>query len=115
MAKKKYVCAIAANARPECLALWAARGREDDREEVQQEGFARHMGAFGRFLEAASFSQGSVLNMAAVARECAVSAKVAEGYFGVLEDLLIAVRISRKPGRASSMPVLVGGTNAAST
>ena len=63
------------------------------REEVQQEGFARNIGAFGRFLEAASFSQGSVLNMAAVARECAVSAKVVEDYFSILEDLLIAVRL----------------------
>jgi uncharacterized protein len=63
------------------------------REEVQQEGLTRNIGAFGRFLEAASFSQGSVLNVAAVARECAVSAKVVEDYFGILEDLLIAVRL----------------------
>ena len=63
------------------------------REEVQQEGFSRNIGAFSRFLEAASFSQASVLNMAAVARECAVSAKVVEDYFSILEDLLIAVRL----------------------
>ena len=63
------------------------------REEVQQEGFARNIGAFGRFLEAASFSQGGLLNMAAVARECAVSAKVVEDYFSILEDLLIALRV----------------------
>ncbi len=63
------------------------------REEVQQEGLARNIGAFGRFLEAASFSQGGVLNMAAVARECAVSVKVVEDYFSILEDLLIAVRL----------------------
>jgi predicted AAA+ superfamily ATPase len=63
------------------------------REEVQQEGLSRNIAAFGRFLEAASFSQGSVLNMAAVARECAVSPKVVEDYFTILEDLLIAVRI----------------------
>src|SRR3990172_7512162 len=63
------------------------------REEVQQEGFARNLGAFARFLEAASFSQGSVLNMAAVARDSAVNAKVAEDYFSILEDLLIAVRL----------------------
>lgn len=63
------------------------------REEVQQEGFARNISAFGRFLETASFSQGSVLNMAAVARDCAVSAKVVEDYFSILEDLLIAVRV----------------------
>jgi predicted AAA+ superfamily ATPase len=63
------------------------------REEVQQEGLARNIAAFGRFLEAASFSQGSVLNMAAVARECSVSTKVVEDYFSILEDLLIAVRM----------------------
>jgi predicted AAA+ superfamily ATPase len=31
--------------------------------------------------------------MAAVARDCAVSTKVVEDYFGILEDLLIAVRV----------------------
>ena len=63
------------------------------REEVQQEGLARNLAAFSRFLEAASFSQGSVLNMAAVARDCSVRAKVVEDYFAILENLLIAVRL----------------------
>jgi len=63
------------------------------REEVQQEGFVREIGAFSRFLEAASFSQGAVLNMASVARECSVHAKVVESHFALLEDLLIAVRL----------------------
>jgi predicted AAA+ superfamily ATPase len=70
------------------------------REEVQQESLTRNIGAFGRFLEAASFSQGSILNMAAVARECAVSAKVVEDYFSILEDLLIAVRLPSFTRRA---------------
>lgn len=51
------------------------------REEVQQEGLTRNMGAFSRFLEAASFLQGSVLNVSAVSRECAVERKVVEHYF----------------------------------
>ncbi len=63
------------------------------REEVQQEGFTRNIAAFSRFLEAASFSQGSGLNMASVARDCAVSAKVVGDYFTILDDLLIAVRL----------------------
>ena len=63
------------------------------REEVQQEGLTRNIGAFSRFLETASFSQGNVLNMAAVARECAISTKVVEDYFSILEDLLIAIRL----------------------
>jgi predicted AAA+ superfamily ATPase len=59
-------------------------------EEVRQEGLTRSLGAFARFLEAASFSQCSVLNISEVARECAVERKVVESYFHILEDLLIA-------------------------
>ncbi len=60
------------------------------REEVMQEGLTRNLGAFSRFLEAASFSQGSVLNTTEVARECGVHRKVAGNYFSILQDLLIA-------------------------
>jgi len=62
-------------------------------EEIQQEGLTRNLGAFSRFLEAASFSQGSILNISAVAQECSVERKVVENYFTILEDLLIACRI----------------------
>lgn len=63
------------------------------REEVQQEGLTRNIAAFSRFLEAASFSQGSVLNIASVAREASVERKVVEEYFTILEDLLIGSRL----------------------
>lgn len=63
------------------------------REEVQQEGLTRNLAAFSRFLEAASFSQASVLNLSAVARECHVDRKVVEDYFTILEDLLLSVRL----------------------
>ncbi len=63
------------------------------REEVMQEGLTRNLAAFSRFLEAASFSQASPLNISAVARDCAVERKVVEDYFGILEDLLIGVRL----------------------
>ena len=62
-------------------------------EEVQQEGLTRNLSAFSRFLEAASFSQAAVLNISAVARDCAVERKVVENYFNILEDLLIAYRV----------------------
>lgn len=62
-------------------------------EEIQQEGLTRNLGAFSRFLEAASFSQGAVLNITAVAQECAVERKVVETYFTILEDLLLAWRL----------------------
>lgn len=63
------------------------------REEVLQEGLTRNLGAFSRFLEAASFSQGEVLNIAHVARECSVHRKVVESYFNIIEELMIGSRI----------------------
>ncbi len=62
-------------------------------EEIRQEGLTRNLSAFARFLEAASFSQGSVLSISSVARECHVERKVVESYFSILEDLLIGYRI----------------------
>jgi predicted AAA+ superfamily ATPase len=62
-------------------------------EEVRQEGLTKNLGAFARFLEAASFSQGAVLNISEVARECGVERKVVESYFGILDDLLIGYRL----------------------
>lgn len=60
------------------------------KEEVQQEGLTRNLGAFTRFLEAASFSQGGVINYSEVARDCAIHRKVVENYFSIAEDLLIS-------------------------
>jgi predicted AAA+ superfamily ATPase len=74
-------------------AYLASYARTYLREEVQQEGLTRNLAAFGRFLEAASFSQGAPLNLSAVARDCHVERKVVEDYFGILEDLLIAARV----------------------
>jgi len=62
-------------------------------EEIKYEGLTRNLSAFSRFLEAASFSQGSVLNISQVARECSVERKVVENYFSILEDLLIGYRL----------------------
>jgi len=62
-------------------------------EEIRQEGLTRNLSAFARFLEAASFSQGSVLNISSVARECHVERKVVDSYFSILEDLMIGYRI----------------------
>jgi len=62
-------------------------------EEVQMEGLVRNIGAFSRFLESASFSHAGVLNMSEISRECQVSNKTVEGYFSILEDLLLSFRI----------------------
>src|SRR3990167_144822 len=63
------------------------------REEVIQEGLVRNIGHFVRLMEVASFSQGAQLNLANIAREVGISRKIVEGYFSILEDLLIAVQI----------------------
>lgn len=63
------------------------------REEVQQEGLTRNLQIFARFLEAASFSQASILNITEVARECRANRKLVEQYFYILEDLLLAHRL----------------------
>ena len=63
------------------------------REEVMQEALVRNLASFRRFLEAASFSQGAVLNMQAVAADCGISRKTVETHFDLLEDLLLAVRL----------------------
>lgn len=62
-------------------------------EEIQQEGLTRNLGAFSRFLETVSFSQGSVLNVSEIAREAAIERKIVENYFSILEDLLFGYRI----------------------
>lgn len=63
------------------------------REEVLQEGLTRNLAGFHRFLEAASFSQGAPLNVAAVARDCAVPRKTVDDYFAILDDLMLAIRV----------------------
>ena len=63
------------------------------REEVQQEGLTRNLGAFKRFLETASFSQAQPLVVANVAHDAQVERKTVEEYFGILEDLMIGVSI----------------------
>ena len=74
------------------------------REEVQMEGFTRNIGNFSRFLEAASFSHGAVLNISNIARECGIERKTVEGYLHILEDLLLAFRLpvfTRRAKRAT--------------
>lgn len=57
------------------------------------EGWARDAGSFARFLEAVSFSHGSILNATEVARECEVERRTVARYLEVLEDLLLAFQV----------------------
>ncbi|MBU0489526.1 MAG: AAA family ATPase [Bacteroidetes bacterium] len=62
-------------------------------EEVKMEGLVRNVGDFTRFLEAISFSNGSVLNTSEVARDCQVSRKTVENYISILDDLLLSFQL----------------------
>jgi predicted AAA+ superfamily ATPase len=75
-------------------------------QEVKLEGWVRDVGSFARFLEAISFSHGSVLNVANVARECEVSRPTVAAYVEVLEDLLLSFRVpvfTRRARRETSV------------
>jgi predicted AAA+ superfamily ATPase len=63
------------------------------REEVLQEGVSRNLDAFSRFLEAASLSQGDILNASGIARECQVGRKSVENYLSVLDELMLAYSV----------------------
>jgi len=59
-------------------------------EEIQAEGLVRNLESFSRFLEAASFSHGSLLNTTNIARECEVKRKTVENYLDILKELMLA-------------------------
>ena len=70
------------------------------REEVVQEGLTRNIGAFARFLEVASFSQGQVLNVSEISRELGINRLMVANYFDILDDLLLSSRITAFTQRA---------------
>ena len=59
-------------------------------QEVMSEGLTRNVEAFTRFFEALKFCHGELLNYAAIARDCGVTAKTVRTYFEILADTLIA-------------------------
>ncbi|MBU1256589.1 AAA family ATPase, partial [Patescibacteria group bacterium] len=60
------------------------------KEEIAAEALTRNVPAFAKFLEAASFSNGEVVNFVNIARECGVSSPTVREYFQILEDTLLA-------------------------
>jgi uncharacterized protein len=63
------------------------------KEEIEQEGLTRKLESFARFLETASFSQGSILSVSQIAVDAQVPRKVVEDYFTILRDLLLAYEL----------------------
>lgn len=56
------------------------------REEIAAEGLVRTLPAFSTFLDVAALSDGSLVNVSNIARDCGVSAPTVKGYFEILED-----------------------------
>lgn len=59
------------------------------KEEIAAEALTRNVPAFSRFLEAAAFSNGEMVNYQNIASDCGVSAPSIKQYFSILEDTLI--------------------------
>lgn len=53
----------------------------------------RNLTAFPQFLEAASFSQASTLNLSDISRETGIERKTVESYFNILQDLLLSYKL----------------------
>lgn len=70
------------------------------REEVLAEALTRNLPAFQRFLEAAAFSNGQIVNFTTISREIGVAANTVRGYFEVLVDTLIATWVPAWTKRA---------------
>jgi predicted AAA+ superfamily ATPase len=70
------------------------------REEVLAEALTRSLPAFQRFLEAAAFSNGQIVNFTSISREIGVAANTVRGYFEVLVDTLIATWVPAWTKRA---------------
>ena len=59
------------------------------KEEIAAEALVRNIPAFSRFLEAASFSNGEIVNYQNIATDCGISAPTVKDYFEILTDTLI--------------------------
>lgn len=76
------------------------------KEEIMAEGLTRNLAGFARFLQVASFSVGSILNISEIAREIMIERKVVENYFSILDDLMLGIRIPVFSKRAKRVLVV---------
>lgn len=71
-------------------------------DEIVAEAKIRNVDIFARFLEAAAFSNGEIVNYSNIASDCGVSSPTIKEYFQILEDTLIGRFVpvyQRKPKR----------------
>jgi predicted AAA+ superfamily ATPase len=59
------------------------------KEEIFNEGLARNIPAFSRFLDAIAYSHGELVNFSNISRDCGVNSKVVREYYYILVDTLM--------------------------
>jgi predicted AAA+ superfamily ATPase len=64
------------------------------KEEIRGEAIVRNLPAFARFLPVAALFHGQVINISGLARDAATSRTTVDGYVQILEDTLMASRLS---------------------
>ncbi len=69
------------------------------REEIKNEGIARNVGGFSRFLDMAAYQSGELLNYSNIARECQIPKRTVQSYYEILEDTFIGFKL--EPWRKS--------------
>ena len=83
--------------------VWSAPDRRDTlqsyvqlylREEVRAEALVRNLPGFVRFLPIAALCHGQSINVSGLARDAGVARTTVQGYLDILEDTLLAVRLS---------------------
>ena len=63
------------------------------KEEILDEAIVRNIGAFSRFLDIAADQSGKIVNFSTIARDTGVSSNTVKGYYQILEDTLIALKL----------------------
>lgn len=58
-------------------------------DEIRNEGLVRNLTAFSNFLEIAGISNGEMINMSNIARDCGVNRTSVQGYYQILVDTLL--------------------------
>jgi len=64
------------------------------REEIQAEALVRNLPGYARFLQVAALAHGQTVNTAGIARDTGAARSTVQGYLEILEDTLLAFRLS---------------------
>lgn len=63
------------------------------REEILNEALVRNFAAFSRFLNIAADQSGRIVNYSTISRDTGVNSKTIKGYYEILEDTLVALKL----------------------